>query len=52
MNVALRVDSGADFVTGCETGEKRPSYIRHVAVLEPDGEGSFEIVAEHVRFGV
>jgi hypothetical protein len=51
LNVALRVDP-ADCSTGRETREKRPSYIRHVAVLEPDGEGSFEVVAEHVRFRV
>ncbi len=41
-----------DCSTGRENREKRPSYTRHAAVLEPDGEGSFEIVAEHVRFRV
>jgi hypothetical protein len=51
LNEALRVDP-ADCGTGRETREKRPSYVRHAAVLEPDGEGSFEIVAEHVRFRV
>lgn len=30
--------------------EKRPTYVRHTAVLEPDGEGSFEIVSEHARY--
>jgi len=35
---------------GGDGGEERPAYVRHTAVLEPDGEGSFEIVAEHARY--